>query len=259
VVLETADQNPLTQPEIVAAGKVDGTDPLAALRELEQPTVDDLVEVLMAWAQTTFGADEIVRAREEFFSLAGKVFHDDPFYETRINYFFDFFLMERPVLSGRAVEGLGPVTPLGLFLRRCDLGEIHVPAAALAGFQRLARFKHGLFQVLKVRDHTMTVRDLCTREKYQVVAKSDETYRGFEKKDVFQGFLFTQADLAFLSQGIVQHPVKAARVIKKRLKAALKAGAFELQSMLSKLARQQLRYLRHRHVDPVLLYQTEPR
>lgn len=255
-MLETAIKNPLKP---APKGNHSAKDPLQALGANADPSIDDLIETLMAWSQQAFGSEEIVAAREQFYTFAGKVFHDDPFYETRINYFFDFFLLERPLSTAKASRIDSPPTPLSVFLRHLELGEIKLPAVVVERFQQLARFRHGLFQVLKVKDQEMVVRDLLSQEKIKIVSKTGETYRCFAKKDLLQTFIFQKQNDAQLSQGVIQHPPKAARTIKKRLKIDMKDPLFSLNATLSKLARQQLRFLRHRHVDAVLLYQTDPR
>src|SRR4051812_1919674 len=59
--------------------------------------VDDVIEEFILWAQTAFGNDEIVTAREEFFKRSGKVFSDDSHFASHMSYFLDFFLFERPL------------------------------------------------------------------------------------------------------------------------------------------------------------------
>jgi hypothetical protein len=233
--------------------------PLAALAACTSPTVDELIELIVGWAQSVLGADEIIEAREQYFTVAGKVFHDDAFYETRINYFFDFFLFERAINKNQSLINSGSITPIEFFLQQCASRKITLQPEALALARQFANFKHSFYQVLKVKENSMIIRDICTQEKHVLAPQNGETFRGFERKDVFQAFIFIGEHKTYLSRGVLQHPVKAIRTIKKNLKLVLKDPQFSLKAMLSKTARQQLRFLRHKHVDPVLLYQTDPR
>ena len=74
------------------------------------------------------------------------------------------------------------------------------------------------------------------------------------KNDIFQGFIFSVNDELWLSRGLVIHPYKAYRTIRKNLKKTLKQEGSELVLLLNQLARQQLRHKRHEHVSPKVFY-----
>src|SRR5690348_11676201 len=59
--------------------------------------IDTDLENLLAWAKTQFSEEELIQAKEDYFWKFGKVFHDDSFYESRMFYFIDYFLLERPL------------------------------------------------------------------------------------------------------------------------------------------------------------------
>ena len=248
MVLETNAQELLksslralrSAPSSAAAGR----DPMAHLTSLPEAHLDDLVETIIAWSHEVLGADEIVTATERFHLDAGKVFHDDTFYDSRMSCFLDHFLFERQV-TGRGL------TPFLLFM---DSFASELPADLQRRLAALADHRHSLFRITKILPTSMVVEDLLQPSKLSVVARRGETFRGLDKKMMFQGFVFRDGDVWQLSHGIVLHPTRAQRLVRKFLKLAKKTGEFASTAWLWRLASLQIRHLRHRHVDPKLIY-----
>src|SRR5690606_23808253 len=110
--------------------------------------IDDELEAALVWAQQYFGDEEVIQAKEEFFWKTGKVFYDDPFYESRMAYFIDHFLLERPAGPSESASEL--TTPFRKFSKaRTESGaEVH-----------LQSFQHSIYQTLKVASHTFIAPD----------------------------------------------------------------------------------------------------
>ncbi len=250
MVLEATDQELLTSTRLVKGASTSaaaGRDPIAHLTSLKDATLDDLVETIITWSYEVLGEGEIVAATEKFHLDAGKVFHDDTFYDNRMSYFLDHFLFERQV-TGR---GLTP------FLMFMDRFAAELPADLKARLTALADHRHSLYRILKLQPTVMVIEDILQPSKLTVVARTGETFRGLEKKAMFQGFVFKdgpQGDVWQLSHGLILHPARAQRLIAKFLKLTKKAGDFVSTAWLWRLASLQIRHLRHRHVDPKLIY-----
>lgn len=259
MVLEAANERRVTTEgrgkTAVPDLRTDG-DVVTYLAGLASPQVDDFVESLIAWTHRVVGDAEIVAARDQFYLEYGKVFHDDSVYDARMSYFFDGFLFER-TLSGGSAKPLA--TPYESFMERLlDRGD-EVPADVRRRFGELASFRHSLFEIVKVQEKSVVIQDLIMPGKLTAVARAGETFRGLEKKTIFQGFVFQMDDKLHLSHGLVLHPPKATRVLRRLLKLAQKGENFARKTFLCKTASLQVRFLRHRHVDPKTLYLTEPR
>ncbi len=205
------------------------------------PSLDEILEHLIAWSSETFGLEALVAARENFHLRAGKVFHEDAFFGARVSYFFDHYVFERPALGSTAA------TPFQIFL--AQRGDA-LPEAV----HRLAGFRHSVFQIKKVDAKQMVVVDLVTGQKSTVGAKGGENFIGLEKSNIFQGFLFPIGGLQQLSGGLVLHPQKVDDLLKKQLKLAKKTGEEEMGSVFFRLLTLQLRHLRMKHVDPRTFY-----
>lgn len=224
--------------------------PLELLAGLATAEIDDLTELIISFANENAGKAEIVAASERFFMENGKVFHDDSFYDPRMTYFFDHFVFERP-LAGHG----GPLaTPYEHFLAAVKDQHLTLAPAVSALLGQLRDYRHSLFQIVKLDLTKMVLQDLLVPGRITVTAKSGESFRGLDKKTIFQGFVFPRGEEAQVSSGIILHPKRSTRLIKKFVKQAQKTENFSRKITLARLASLQLRHLRHRHVDPKSIY-----
>ena len=266
--MNNIDQSPSTRliesplaETLVAAKLQGGADQLA---EGAATGLDALVEALISWTQSAVGSHEIITACELFFTQYGKVFHDDTFYDNRMAYFFDHFLFERALsksfLEKTSLKKLEIWTPYKVFLHHLggQQGQ-NVDDSVRQGFHQLQGFRHSLYQVRKLRGSHMVVRDLIQQDTLRLEDEAGYAFVGFDKGDIFQSFVFPATNHYCLSQGVILHPYQAGRIIRRYLRQALKEEAFPRHRALSRLARQHIRHVRHRHVDAKLIYQQEPR
>jgi hypothetical protein len=202
--------------------------------------VDEAIELMIDWSLQAFGQEQIVKAKEDFFILMGKVFSDDLHYHPRMSYFADFFLFQR-LLEWPASQFHG-LTPFQAFLRHGDKAEAEI-----------VNFRHSIYEVLKVDPHRLVVADLLVKQKYQVLCREREKFHGIAKKSIFQGFVYMSEEKNFLSRGLVFHPEECGKAIKKYVKAAKSAYMDEI-SMLAHLAKTQLRHVRHPRMKVEAIY-----
>lgn len=207
---------------------------------------DRVLESIVEWVSREFGADHIVQAKEEFYWKTGKVFPDDEFFSSRMGYFLDHFIFQR--LFGVKNPTLAGMTPFQAYYEIFGREE-DIP---------LKDTRHGIFQIQRIRDHDLTVVDLLSEQKHVISRRDHESFAGLHKKDVFQGFLYFGDSKTLMSRGLLFHPEAAVGVIKKTIKRAKKNRELEDLKLLSRFARQQLRQLRHRHVDPKTIYAEDP-
>ncbi len=219
--------------KIIAGERNDGSPHIA---------IDDQLENILAWAQSKFGDDEFIEAKEEFFLNSGKVFYDDSFYEQRMGYFLDYFLLERPIESK---------------LEKTPFSEYMLQPQATPWSSKddsLRDFCHSLFQVLKNQDNQLLVLDLINDQKIKIIARKNESFTAIQRKDLLQGYIYKSQNHYYLSHGLVFHPTKLSRFIKKEIKKSKNSSSFNRLKLLLSLAKQNLKYLRHIHVDPKRIY-----
>ncbi|MEY4630004.1 MAG: hypothetical protein RIQ81_124 [Pseudomonadota bacterium] len=211
-------------------------------------TTDQLIEAVVMRSEQEFGKDAFVRAKDEFHTLFGKVFPEDPFFESRMSYFLDHFVLLRPL------PGQGPATP---FLRFAP-ALIDDPERGGKLIEAMESFRHSVFEILTVSpEDGMTIRDLRTGDGYNVRRKHNESFRGFTVGALFQGFVFPDGDSAWLGNGLIVHPPQVAQIIRKYLKSLIKSVDFDEQAMLARLAWVQLKAVRHSHAGAKRIYGTE--
>jgi len=257
VVLETANERrvnnvpPTARPNAQVASNLW---PQLAHLATSAANIDDLMEWFITWTHQTAGTAEVVYSSERFYLDFGKVFHDDSFYSARTSYFFDYLIFERRLSSQSLLASEGS-TPYQFLRGQLQAQPDALPQLIHERVLGLGEFRHSLFQILKINEKSMLLQDLLAATKITVQAKPMETFRGLENKTILQAFVFPLSGINQLSSGIVLHPQKANRLIKRCIKKARASDDFNAKSLLSRLATVQIRYLRHRHVSPKLIYQ----
>src|SRR6478735_7913459 len=74
--------------------------------------LDQQREDIITWVVNLLGVEEVVKAKEEFFTQTGMIFHDDESYNRRMSYFIDYFLFIRPLTH---LDPQNPPTPFALY------------------------------------------------------------------------------------------------------------------------------------------------
>ena len=219
----------------------------------ENLTTDQLLEAIVMRSEREFGKSAFVDAKERFQALFGKVFPEGPFYETRMSYFLDYFVFLRPLPAGTGAPTA--------FLRFCnEIARMFDSGGNLAGplVRAMESFRHSLFQIVNVpAANSMTIRDMRTGATYDIRRKTNESFCGFTRDAVFQGFVFPDGDHAYLGNGLIMHPPQAVSIIRKFLKKAESGQDFDEQAILARLAWVQLKALRHNRAGAKRIYGAE--
>lgn len=202
--------------------------------------IDEELERLLLWASNALGSDQLIKAKEEFYWQSGKIFPDDSFYASRMAYFIDNFLLDRPIDRHKTFEGLTPFE-----------------AYEDENTKTIQPLRHSVFSVQRKNQSKLQLKCLISGEKFVVMARPDQRLDGIEKKDIFQCYIYRLNEANYLSKGTIFHPYKAYKIIQRSLKKALSSPDFEATKALFQLARQQLRHCRHPHIDPRKFYQDD--
>jgi hypothetical protein len=260
MVLETTNAGPVkgVAPATPEAGRTAAPHAaIEAFAALTAPSIDDVVEAIVAFAHQQAGTDEFVEARTAFYASHGKFFPDDPFYDARMGYFLDCFAFSRPLANGHAGS-----TPFELFAAHVEANPQTYCDAARSKLSGLTKRRHSLFVITRLDGETLVAKDLLAGDKVVAKARPQESFRGFAKKDLFQGFIYNDAGVFRLSPGQILHPGRALPVIRKYLRferkrleqAGQSMDATAAEILLGRLALVQLRHARHRHVDAKTIY-----
>ncbi len=213
--------------------------------------IDAAIEKLAHWAEHEFGNEELISAREEFFTKFGKVFYDDAFFGLRMSYFINYYLFERPI----AKEGVKNISPVRYYL---DLNPERTDAAAIQAIHELSLCIHGIFQVLKIKSNEDAIfLNLLTQDKIPMRLPKNYRLFGLKKNQILQGYIFRTQTGYHPAAGIAYHPEGVLPLLKKAIKSAIKSPDADHLDFLGRTASTQLKATRLKHVDPKTIYKTD--
>jgi hypothetical protein len=208
-------------------------------------TLSELHEAFMTWATADARKPELLAARAEHFERHGEPHEEDRTYEPRMNGMLDFYLYDyRPG---------GGATTLERFV------EAHAGALAPeveAAYRDLGRTVHGLFEVRKLAEGHVRVRDVFTGGDYDVTER--RTVAGLSKGDLLDARLIPYDGKLFFSGAFLYHPPEVRKLVlaevKRLKKAAGKDGTVDVPAFLAQLSRMAFKMERYRNVRIESIY-----
>ena len=123
-------------------------------------------------------------------------------------------------------------------------------------FQELANSVHSIFEVLKVKDAEIYLRDLFDGEKY--VVDESELNKGFTKGDLFEGRLLKFKGTLVFGRAFVFHPKDVRSYILKQIKRIKYLDQKQRLKLLHKLAEMKLKMEQYNHISVNHIYCDDP-
>ena len=204
-----------------------------------------LEKVLEAYSKGTF-YEEVKRAKEEYFQRTAKIAEGSETFETQMENFLDWYLFDRP-LSG------SEISPIKLYLIE-KLDNLDPDDQAI--FQDLAKSTHSIFEVLKVRESEIYLKDLFDGEKY--VIDETELNKGFTKGDLFEGRLLKFKGSLVFGRAFVFHPKDVRSFILKQIKRIKYLDQKQRLKLLHRLAEMKLKMEQYNHISVTHIYCDDP-
>ncbi len=209
-------------------------------------TLAELKEKLLAWATAEERKDEILAARRDWFDRHGEPHEEDKSFESRMNGMLDHYLYEyRPPGSEEST--------LERFMR-AQVAELTTDD--LAAFRALVKSLRGLFEVKRIREGEVRLRDCFTDVAYDVTERRQLV--GLEKGDLLEARLLPFDGQLFFSGAFLYHPQEVRKLVlaevKRLRKAAGKGQPVDVAPFLGTLARMALKLERYRNVKVESLY-----
>jgi hypothetical protein len=187
---------------------------------------------------------EAMRAREEFFDRAGKVFDDDAeLFEGRMASFLEWYVIERPLGKGKE----GGRTPIAHAL---GTGAA-LPAEERRMLAHLASSHRSLFQLAAAADRVLEVEDVIGGARFSVLERRNTV--GIAPGDVFEARLLWDGDTVIFGRTFLFHPPDARDVILDWVERAVGRGVAR-DEILFHLSRQYVRWHRLGHVGAAKVY-----
>jgi hypothetical protein len=213
-------------------------------------TLQELHERLLSWATADARKDELLRAKRAHFERYGEPHEEDRSYEVRLNGMLDHYLYDH-----RPAGGTG--TTLERFI---EAEGASLSPEDLAGFRDLTSNVHGLFEVRKIREGEVRLRDPFSGKDHDVTERRQVA--GLEKGDLLEARLLPHGGALFFSGAFLYHPREARKAIlaevKKLKKAAGKEGEPDVKAFLGLLSRMALKLERYRNVRLESIYDFSP-
>jgi hypothetical protein len=204
-----------------------------------------LDRILHAYSEGVY-YDQVKRAKEEFFSKAGRVAEGSENFDAQMDAFLDWYLFDRPLDK---VE----ICPVKMFV--VEHAE-KLPADELKIFQGMTKSRHSLFELLKVRNNDVYVKDLFDSEKY--IVEESEINKGFTKGDIFEGRLIHFGDRLVFGSSFVFHPREVKSFISKEIKKIKYLDDKQHLKLLHRLATMRLKVEQYPHIAVEHIYTESP-
>jgi hypothetical protein len=213
-------------------------------------SLQELHERLLSWASVPPRDQDLLRAKREHFDQYGEPHEEDRSFEVRVNGMLDAYLYEYRPAGGfattveRFVESEGPsLTP-----------------AELAACRDLGSSVHGLFEVRKITDGRVRLRDVFTGKDVEVTERRHVA--GLDKEDLLEARLLPYEGAFYFSSAYLYHPREARKAILaevKRMKKATPKGVDpDVKPFLARLSRMALKMERYRNVRLESIYDFSP-
>jgi hypothetical protein len=216
-----------------------GDQPDAGTRSGADLTIHGLIDRLVQrWSS---GEHKLVamRAREEYFERAGKVFDDDAeLFDGRMASFLEWYVLERPF------EG-GP-TPV----RRALDDKAFTPVER-RGLASLSSSHRSLFEVYGVAGHVVEIEDLVGGARFHVHERRKTA--GFSAGDLFEARLVWDGDAPVFGRTFLFHPPDAREVVLDWVEGAVEKGTAR-DEILFHLSRHHIRWHRQGHLGAAKIY-----
>ena len=212
-------------------------------------TLQQLHERLLSWATAAPREQDLLRAKKKHFDRYGEPHEEDRSYEVRVNGMLDHYLYE--------FRRDGGGTTLERFI------EAEAPSLApgeLAAYRALAQNVHGLFEVRKIKEGSVRLRDVFSGLDHDVTERRH--IAGLEKDDLLEARLLPFETGLFFSGAFLYHAREARKAVlsevKRMKKAAPKGSAIDVKPFLARLAQMALKMERYRNVRLESIYDFSP-
>ncbi|NBO37646.1 hypothetical protein EBU99_03585 [bacterium] len=176
----------------------------------------DLLNTLLEYSCAPEFSDQMRIARELFAIATGKVNDDDPFYDSRMSSFQEYFLFDyrlSDVFSGSTV-----------FETWLLQAQTRMNPEELNDYEQFRSFRHSLFLVERVNQGSLTVTDLLANQRFEVFSLPQYMFAGFEPGLVFEGRAITFAGVDYFTGAFIIHPEDVRSRIEKYVRQYLASG-----------------------------------
>jgi hypothetical protein len=189
---------------------------------------------------------EAMRAREEYFERAGKVYDDDAeLFDARMAAFLEWYVMERPW------QGNGP--PPVVRALSDDAAALAFSPAERRAVAQLAASQRSLFELYALADHVLDLEDVIGGARFAVNERRKTI--GFAPGDLFEARLIwdDEAQAVIFGRTFLFHPPDAREEVLDFAERAVEHGS-PRDEILFQLSRNHIRWHRLGHTGAAKIY-----
>jgi hypothetical protein len=213
-------------------------------------SLQELHERLLSWATAEPRTGDLLAARNEHYGRYGEPREDELTYEPRVNGMLDHYLYDfRP--NG------GKTSTLENFI--AAEGAEMAPSV-LEAYRLLTTNVHGLFEVRKIEEGRLVLRDVFTEVDHDVAERRQ--LAGLKKGDLIEARLLPFGGQLFFSGAHTYHPTEVRKRIiaevKRLRKEAGRTGRPDVKAFLAQLSRMAFKFERYRNVRLESIYDFSP-
>lgn len=190
---------------------------------------------------------EVYEAKKSYFDSLGSIPEDNPDFENQMDVFMGWFIFDRPLDKHDL--------PPALLYYRKNMGTFS-PEEEEA-FKALTHSKHSVFELLKQKDKSIVLRDLSSRDKFEV--EELQFRAGFSKGDIFEARLIPNKKSYVFANGFCFHPKDAYKFIESQMKKIRGEDAAQRTKLLLKLGQMKNKHQRFPHIDVQYIYTLTPK
>lgn len=210
---------------------------------------------------------EAMRAREEFFERAGKVFDDDgDLFEGRMAAFLEWYIIERPWAAGSKESAEPTEPPVEAHARPAAVAPVVAALGETALFNAeerreaalVATSHRSLFLLHQVKDQHLALEDLLGGARFVVLERRSTL--GFEPGGIFEARLIWDGQGTVFGKTFLFHPTDTREVVLELAEACVAQKSDPASSrdeLLFRLSRAYVRWHRQGHLGAAKIYRGE--
>jgi len=184
---------------------------------------------------------ELIAAKEEYFSITGKIGENDNEFGNRMNAFLLWFLFDYQLAS----TGTVPVDEYLAHLKANGSTE------DLEILNTQKKHLHSLFYFVKEKKDKIIVKDLYSKQKYSI--SDSRVLIGQEKDAFFETRVFEFGEERYFANFFIYHPINVRRDIKRCVKQIRKKKE-PIKPFLLKLHSYHTKWKRYRNINIKSIY-----
>lgn len=206
----------------------------------------DIIQKVLAHFGGPEFKGEIESGKKEFFKSFSIPEENSHLFELRMSQFYDWYFFSRPL------SGYGQSPLWSMFQTR----ELRFSPEEMALVEELKSHRHSLFEVVKIKDDSITIKDLLKNEK--LTLPSPNFAFQHDQNEIFEARIVPHQSYWVFSRGFCFHPEQSRQYILSEIKRHRKDPDLNQEELMLRLLKMNLRMDQYKHVPIENIYAETP-